>query len=56
MPDMHFSLDIQRPPEAVFNLIADIAHYSRWLPPSKTYVENDRYFGSPIKAGDNLRR
>jgi len=50
MPDLHYSLDINRPPEAVFTLIADIAHYSQWLPPSKTYVETT-VSESPIKAG-----
>lgn len=51
MPELHFSVDINRPPEAVFNLIADVAHYSRWLPPSKTYVETLDLSDSPIKQG-----
>ncbi|MFN8451443.1 MAG: SRPBCC family protein [Anaerolineae bacterium] len=51
MPDIHLSVDIERPPEAVFDLLADIAHYHRWLPPSKTYSETVEISDSPIKQG-----
>ena len=51
MPDIHVSVDIQRPPEAVFNLLADIAHYSQWLPPSQTYIETTNISDMPIKQG-----
>ena len=51
MPDIHISVDINRPPEAVFNLLADIAHYSKWLPPSKTYIETTDISDMPIRQG-----
>jgi len=51
MPDIHLSTDIKRPPEAVFNLLADIAHYHKWLPPSRTYVETTDISDMPIKQG-----
>jgi uncharacterized protein YndB with AHSA1/START domain len=51
MPDIHVSVDINRPPEAVFNALADIAHYRNWLPPSKTYIETTDISDMPIKLG-----
>ena len=51
MPDIHVSVDIQRPPEAVFNLLADVAHYSNWLPPSKTYIETTDISDTPVRQG-----
>ncbi|MBI1258272.1 MAG: hypothetical protein GC204_12435 [Chloroflexi bacterium] len=51
MTDIHVSVDIQRPPEAVFNLLADIAHYRDWLPPSKTYVETTDISDTPLREG-----
>jgi len=51
MPDLQFSTDIYRPPEAVFGVLADIAHYSAWLPPSKTYVGTVDISDMPIKQG-----
>ena len=51
MPDIHLSVEINRPPEIVFNLLADIANYSRWLPPSKDYSETVDISESPVKQG-----
>ena len=51
MPELHFSTDINCPAEDVFKLIADLAHYSRWLPPSGTYAETLDISESPVKAG-----
>jgi uncharacterized protein YndB with AHSA1/START domain len=51
LPDIHLSLDIERPPKAVFELLADIAHYRRWLPPSKTYSETVDISDSSVKQG-----
>jgi len=51
MPDLHLSTEINRPAEDVFNLVADLAHYSRWLPPSKTYMETSEISDTPIKQG-----
>ncbi|HEX7975777.1 MAG TPA: SRPBCC family protein [Anaerolineales bacterium] len=55
MPDLHFSIEINRSPEAVFNSIADLANYRRWLPPSKTYAETIDISDLPIKAGTTYR-
>ena len=51
MPELRFSIDIKRPPEPIFNLIADLANYSHWLPPSGTYAETKDISDSPVKAG-----
>jgi len=51
MPDLHFSTEINCPAEDVFNLIADLAHYSQWLPPSNTYAETLDISESPVKVG-----
>src|SRR5438309_9679686 len=51
MPELQFSTDIKCPAEDVFNLIADLAHYSRWLPPSNTYAETLDISESPVKEG-----
>lgn len=51
MPDIHVSVDINRPPEVVFNRLADIAHYRDWLPPSQTYVGTTDISDMPIKQG-----
>lgn len=51
MPEFHLSIDIQSPPEVVFDLLADIAHYSRWLPPSGTYRETGTVSESPVRLG-----
>ena len=51
MPDLQFSTEIHRPPEVVFEALADITHYSRWLPPSKTYIGTVDISELPIKQG-----
>src|SRR5258708_860961 len=51
MPELQSSTIIERPPEAVFNLLADFANYSRWLPPSGLYGETLELSDSPIKKG-----
>src|SRR5258708_14534548 len=51
MPELYFSTAINCPAEDVFNLIADLAHYRRWLPPSNTYAETLDISESPVKAG-----
>ncbi len=55
MADLHFSLDIHAAPEAVFGLIADLANYRRWLPPSKTYAETVDISDTPVRAGATYR-
>jgi len=37
MPDLHFTTLIEGSAETVFALIADLAHYDRWLPGSKAF-------------------
>jgi uncharacterized protein YndB with AHSA1/START domain len=37
MPTLEFTTHINRPITEVFNLITDLANYSRWLPQSETY-------------------
>lgn len=51
MPDIHLTVDINRPPQAVFELIADIAHYRRWLAISQNYVDTINISDTPIKVG-----
>jgi uncharacterized protein YndB with AHSA1/START domain len=51
MADIHLSIDINRPPEAVFDTLADITRYSRWLPPSNTYNETTDVSDSLVRAG-----
>jgi len=55
LADLHFSIEINRPPEAVFRLIADLANYHRWLPPSKTYAATVDISDTPIQAGTTYR-
>jgi uncharacterized protein YndB with AHSA1/START domain len=51
MPELHFETTIHRPPEAVFNLIADLPHYDQWLPPSNLYASMTQYSRLPIERG-----
>lgn len=37
MPSLQFTVDINGPREMIFDLIADLAHYDRWLPGSKVF-------------------
>ena len=55
MPELHFSTDIQRPPDVVFNLIADLANYHQWLPPSKIYAATLDITESPVILGTTYR-
>ena len=51
MPELHFETTINRPPEAVFNLLADLPHYDQWLPPSSLYGNVTQYSRLPIERG-----
>ena len=55
MPELHFSIEIYQPPEAVFALIADLANYGRWLAPSTTYAETVEISENPVRAGTTYR-
>ena len=37
MPLLRFTVDINGSRETIFELIADLAHYERWLPGSRTF-------------------
>jgi uncharacterized protein YndB with AHSA1/START domain len=37
MPSLRFTVDINGPRASVFDLIADLAHYDRWLPGSNVF-------------------
>jgi uncharacterized protein YndB with AHSA1/START domain len=37
MPALHFTTHIDGPSETIFELIADLAHYGRWLPSSRAF-------------------
>src|SRR5690242_14121983 len=37
MPSLRFTIDINGSRETIFDLIADLAHYDRWLPGSKVF-------------------
>jgi uncharacterized protein YndB with AHSA1/START domain len=50
--DIRLSIDIARPPEVVFDTLADIAHYGRWLSGSITYRETTMEIEDlPIREG-----
>jgi uncharacterized protein YndB with AHSA1/START domain len=51
LSELHFTTDIHCPVEAVFGLIADLSHYSRWLSSSNLYAEMAFVSDDPIKLG-----
>ncbi|MEO8611859.1 MAG: SRPBCC family protein [Chloroflexota bacterium] len=51
MTELHFETTINRPIEAVFNLIADLPHYDQWLTPSNLYASMTQYSRLPIERG-----
>jgi uncharacterized protein YndB with AHSA1/START domain len=51
MPEMQFTTTIQAPPEQVFNLIADLPNYGKWLPPSNLYGSVTQYSDLPVHKG-----
>ena len=55
MPELHFSTDIQRPRDVVFNLIADLANYQQWLTPSNIYTGTFEIIESPVILGTTYR-
>ena len=48
---MDFTIDIARPPERVFALIADLPSYPRWLPPSGLYGSTTQVSETPVTLG-----
>ncbi len=48
---MDFTIDIARPVEQVFALIADLPNYHRWLPPSGLYGATTQVSDTPVTLG-----
>ena len=48
---MDFTIDIARPAEHVFALIADLSNYPRWLPPSGLYGTTTQVSDVPVTLG-----
>ena len=51
MPVLHFTVHINSPREAIFALIADLAHYDRWLPGSKVFGGMTQVSPTPTDLG-----
>lgn len=51
MSDMHFAIVVNRPVEAVFQLIADLPHYGQWLPSAGAFSAVSTVSDNPIKLG-----
>jgi carbon monoxide dehydrogenase subunit G len=51
MPTMQFAIDIDRPAEAVFGLITDLARYRTWLPPSNSFSNVAQLSSGPVVLG-----
>jgi carbon monoxide dehydrogenase subunit G len=51
MPDLHFNTTINAPPQAVFDRLADFAHYDDWLPPSNLFKTVMEITDSPVRKG-----
>jgi uncharacterized protein YndB with AHSA1/START domain len=48
---MDFMIEIARPVERVFALIADLPNYHRWLPPSGLYGATTQVSATPVTLG-----
>ena len=48
---MDFTIDIARPVEQVFALIADLPNYHQWLPPSGLYGTTTQVSDTPVTLG-----
>ena len=48
---MDFTIDIARPVEQVFALIADLPNYHQWLPPSGLYGATTHVSDTPVTLG-----
>jgi uncharacterized protein YndB with AHSA1/START domain len=48
---MQFTTTIHAPPEQVFNLIADLPNYGKWLPSSSLYGAVTKYSDLPVRQG-----
>ena len=48
---MDFTIDLARPAEQVFAVLADLPHYARWLPPSGVYAGSTEVSALPVGLG-----
>ena len=51
MPTLHFTAHIEGSCETVFELIADITHYDRWLPRSSAFGAITQVSPTPVGLG-----
>jgi uncharacterized protein YndB with AHSA1/START domain len=51
MAEMQFTTVINRPAAEVFALIADLANYHTWLPPSNLFTQLPEISDNPVKLG-----
>jgi len=51
MATLQFGIDIACSPKAVWDLIVDLRHYDRWLPPSPTFRTIVQLNSGPVKLG-----
>jgi uncharacterized protein YndB with AHSA1/START domain len=51
MAEMRFKTEINSPIVRVFELIADLSNYPRWLAPSQTYSEVTQSTAEPTRLG-----
>lgn len=51
MTELVFTQDIRAPIEKVFELIANLPDYGKWLPPSSLYTAVTEYTNLPVQAG-----
>src|SRR6266446_5927275 len=51
MPKLHFTILIEGSAESVFALLADLAHYDRWLPGSKSFGTITQIAPLPVGLG-----
>ncbi len=51
MPTLHFTVQIEGSSETIFALIADITHYDRWLPSSRSFGAVTQVSNMPVGLG-----
>lgn len=51
MATMHFTIDIARPPKAVWDLITNLRQYDVWLPPSRAFRTVVQLNSGPVRVG-----
>jgi uncharacterized protein YndB with AHSA1/START domain len=51
MPELRFEIEIAAPAETVFDLIADLRGYDRWLPRSKDFPGTTEISDGPVGVG-----